>query len=128
MRIDERDPNKVNRKKMAWRIRRLLEALDVPIDVPPELAELRSWRKGDDGPRVITELRHSIIHPTSLDHVFDLPGSLKLDVLNLAMWYADLALLHLLDYQGDHLRRAQPLPIFEGRGEPVPWAARHVQP
>lgn len=121
VRTGQRDPRKVDGEKMAWRIRKLLQSLGAPVEVPSDLTDLQAWRKGGDGPTVITRLRHAIVHPTSLADVFEASPETKLDVLNLAMWYADLALLKLLEHDGDHLRRAQQLPIFAGRGEPVPW-------
>jgi hypothetical protein len=122
VRTDGLDPTKVDGKKMAWRIRRLLEAIGAPVDVPQGLGALEAWRRGEDGPTVVTRLRHAIVHPTSLKDIFEASPAVKHDVLNLAMWYADLALLRLFGHAGDHLRRAQKLPIWAGRGEAVPWA------
>lgn len=116
------DSDRIDRKDADWRIRKMLTELDIPIHVPDTMPVARRQWEGRDGPKAISELRNAVIHPTDLAGLLAIPSDAKEQVLRLAMWYADLALLRLLDYQGRHLNRAGELPIFNGRGEAVPWA------
>lgn len=122
IRVGGRDPDEVDGRHADWRIRKMLVDIDAPCHVPDTMTETRQQWPGWDGPKVIAELRNSVVHPTDTQAILDLPGTVKHDVFRLAMWYVDLALLRLLGYDGDHLNRTGRLPIFEGRGEPVPWA------
>jgi hypothetical protein len=122
VRLGGRDPDDVDRHSADWRIRKMLADIDVSDEVPDTMPETRQQWPGWDGPKVIAELRNSVVHPTDIQAILQLSATFKHDVFRLAMWYADLALLRLLDYDGNHLNRTGALPVFEGQGEPVPWA------
>lgn len=114
------DPDKVDGKTAPWRFRKLLGRMGVAVDVPATLTEARSQLSGHDGPKAIADVRNEIVHPKDLE-LGD--GALRIEILRLATWYLELAILHLLDYHGNHINRTQTLPLFEGEGDPVPWAA-----
>lgn len=122
VRVDGRDPDDVDGRSADWRIRKMLAQIGAPDEVPDTMPETRQQWPGWDGPKVITKLRNSVVHPTDIEAILQLSATVKHDVFRLAMWYADLALLGLLGYDGNHLNRTGTLPIFEGQGEPVPWA------
>ena len=115
------DAARVDGKSAPWRLRRLLERIEVPPAVPGDLLGVSELWPNDDGPEVIRRLRNMIVHPTDLESLLGHASDAKHEVLRLATWYLELAVLHYLGYQGNHLNRTRPLPIFEGRGEPVPW-------
>lgn len=116
------DPAYVDGKKAVWRLRRMLERIDCPTEMPASLQAARHQWPDLDGPTAIAHLRNSVIHPTDVQELLRLPPASKFDVLRLAMWYLDMGLLRLLDFEGEHFNRTRPLPFFEGTTEPVPWA------
>lgn len=116
------DPADVDKKTAAWRLRRMLERIDVPAAIPASLqAACKQW-PNLDGPSAISSLRNSIVHPTDVHALLELPSPAKFDILRLSMWYLDMALLRLVEFEGEYLNRTQPLPIFEADTESVPWA------
>ncbi len=100
------------------RLRWLLEDLDVPVEIDdgvhPDLAELRNHcRKAleseayKDGPTAIALLRNAIIHP-SRKKVNKLSGTddkVKLQLLDLSIWYLEMSLLRLFKYTGQYANR-----------------------
>lgn len=122
VRVGGRDPEDVDGRSADWRIRKMLGEIGAPDEVPNTMPETRGEWPGWDGPKVIAELRNCVVHPKDLQAILQLSTTVKHDVVRLAMWYADLALLRLLDYGGNHHNRTGILPVFEGQGEPVPWA------
>lgn len=122
VRVGGRDPDSVDGRSADWRIRKMLGQIGAPDEVPDTMPETRRQWPGWDGPKVIAELRNSVVHPTDIKAILQLSATVKHDVFRLAMWYADLALLRLLAHDGNHLNRTGTLPIFEGQGEPLPWA------
>ncbi|MEO2107255.1 MAG: hypothetical protein ABGZ36_16615 [Actinomycetota bacterium] len=122
VRLGGRDPDDVDGHSADWRIRKMLAEIGAPDEVPDTMPETRQQWPGADGPKVIAELRNSVVHPTDIQALLQLSPTAKHHVVRLAIWYADLALLSLLDYNGNHLNRTGTLPVFEGQGEPVPWA------
>ncbi len=118
------DPDRVDRKKAPWRLRRLVERLDLDPAVPQTLEAVTATWPGMDGPTVVCHLRNQVTHPTDISSLLQRDSQAKHGVLRLATWYLELATLRLLDYKGSYLNQTLPLPIFEGRGEPVPWAHR----
>ena len=124
VRLGGRDPDDVDGHSADWRIRKMLAEIGAPDEVPSTMPETRGEWPGWDGPKVIAELRNGIVHPTDIQAILQLSTTVKHDVVpvRLAMWYADMALLRLLDYDGTHLNRSETLPVFEGQGVPVPWA------
>lgn len=122
VRVCQLDPDAVDRKKAHRRIRGLLREIGAPVDIPTTLPDARHQWPSWDGPKVISELRNTVVHPTDLEALLQMPATTKHDVFRLAMWYADLALLKLLDHDGRHINRTGALRIWEGSGEPVPWS------
>jgi len=109
------------------RIRLMLSACDIPLAIPPGLAELSRVAKDEkwqDGPHATTEIRNAIVHASPkkrariLGHGFEV----RTDAWTLGQWYLELILLRLFDYNGPYSNR---LRRGVGRGaevEPVPWA------
>lgn len=122
VRFGGRDPEDVDGRRADWRIRKMLAEIGTPEQVPDTMPETRHQWPGWDGPKVIAELRNRVVHPRDIQAILQLSSTVKHDVFRLAMWYADLALLRLLNYHGNHLNRTGTLPVFEGQGQLVPWA------
>ena len=130
--LTEREPRLeatlVDGKGAAWRLRRLLERIEVGASVPGDLVAITDLWPDADGPEAIRRLRNVIVHPKDLELLLGGVADVKHDILRLALWYLELAVLYFLDYRGNHLNRTRPLPIFEGGGEPVPWARGRGDP
>lgn len=121
--VDAREPDVVDRRKTAdWRLRAMLELIGVPAAVPLHMQEVAASWPGEDGPKVVADLRHRVVHPRDLDALFQVSNAGRHDVLRLATWYLELALLRRLGYAGRYLSQVVPLPRFAGKGSPVPWA------
>jgi hypothetical protein len=117
------DPTRVDRQDASWRLRRLVERLDLDPAVPEPLEVVRATWAKLDGPGVVCYLRNQVTHPKNVNALLNLDSQTKHGVLRLATWYLELALLRHLGYDGSYINQTLPLPIWQGAGEPVPWAA-----
>jgi hypothetical protein len=103
------------------RLRLILSMSGIPTNIPTELAELEKLAKSNqwDGPQAVAETRNSIAHPNLRERLAKNGWQVTHEVKKLSLWYAELAILKLLDYQGDyhnHLKHRWSL-----EKEPVPW-------
>jgi hypothetical protein len=120
-------PRKVDGMNAALRVRRLLEDCGVTTAVPTELPTLNrrldAANKPDwDGPEILMDVRHWLVHPTKLPGNLDAPDKNELiEAWQLATWYLDLTILRQLGYASDYSSRLH-LGQWEGLVEPVPWA------
>ncbi len=109
------------------RIRQLLKRLKIPAAVPRRFSAIAAWAKkqgAKDGPEAISRLRNKLVHP-------DPPARKVLDVATsrvrreatwLALWYIELALLSLCEYQGKYVTRiSRPGSSREAATVTVPW-------
>lgn len=101
------------------RIRWLLEDLDIPVEIDseihPDLTELRTHLQEalprnepyKDGPRAITLLRNAIIHPgkSKVNRLCETDDKVKLELLDLSIWYLEMVLLRLFGYTGQYANR-----------------------
>jgi hypothetical protein len=71
-----------------------------------------------DAPYVFTKVRNDIVHPKK--NIENLTGYLY-EASDLGLWYLELVLLAIFDYQGNYHNR---LPKYQQNGEkePVPWS------
>jgi hypothetical protein len=112
--------------KASDKFRILLASLDIPLAIPESLTGIKQ-AAGDykyvDGPHAITEIRNSLVHP---DHKREKELSpLYFETWKLGLWYLELAILRLCDYNGTYFNRtAQNLVI--GAVENVPWSKKGV--
>jgi histone deacetylase complex regulatory component SIN3 len=119
----------------------LLERLKIPFALPPDqptksyiplaermkpesppllkdLQELASKHQWKDGLHALTTIRNDIVH--SKKNIENLETYLY-DASDLGLWYLELVLLAIFDYQGNYHNR---LPKYQQNGEkePVPWS------
>ena len=103
----------------ADRLLLLLRWARIPDDTLPRIPELRNKASeiNGSGPEALTWVRNRIVHP---DRKQQLKGDgIKGAAYLLGLWYLELVLLRLFNYQGaysDRLSRR-----FTGDVEPVPW-------
>ena len=99
------------------RIRMLLQACGIPINIPTELTDLvivAAQRHWHDGPKALAGVRNQLVHPGT--H----PGVPYYDAWRLAEWYVELVLLHMASFKGEYSNRIRRRWI--GEVERVPWA------
>jgi hypothetical protein len=100
------------------RIRWLLEDLDIPVEIDceihPDLKELRTHCEKalenepyKDGPKGVTFLRNAIIHPgkRKVNSLCKTDDKVKLELLDLSIWYLEMVLLRLFGYTGQYANR-----------------------
>lgn len=104
----------------ADKIRLLLASLEIPVAIPHdlrELSELAARLNWEDGPRALTALRNSIVHPDltrRLQYAQAIP-----DAWELGQWFVELIVLRLSGYSGTSAYRLRPR--FAGEVRRVPW-------
>lgn len=105
----------------ADKLRLLASSLGIPLEIPPELSALRAkpGTKWDDSMDAITDLRNGLVHPGKEKTV---PEGTYYDAWRLSMWYLDLILLRLCEYQGDYSNRLAQR--YVGQVVPVPWSPK----
>ena len=104
-------------------IARALSHARVDYKIPPSctaLEQLRIANGFDHGPHTIVEIRNDLIHQ---DMSY---GILSVDVYRqartLGLWYVEMLLLKLFDYNGVYANRLTQQ--WRGQVEPVPWASK----
>jgi hypothetical protein len=124
----QRTMTKHQRKYTSARINALLAWAGIPNVVPATTHDLglfslsRHGRRPDlrIGPVALTDVRNNIVHP---DFAVDqaLANAALIDACQLAMWYLELSILRLLEYDGAHVFRLKRHHVV-GETDPVPWA------
>ncbi|MCX6690804.1 MAG: hypothetical protein NTW33_01820 [Methanoregula sp.] len=112
--------------KASDKFRILLASLDIPLAIPESLTGIKQ-AAGDykyvDGPHAITEIRNSLVHP---DHKREKELSpLYFETWKLGLWYLELAILRLCDYNGTYFNRTTQNLVI-GAVENVPWSKKGV--
>lgn len=103
-------------------IRLLVSSQNIKLEVFPSRSELAklsrelTW----DGPKAITEVRNFIIHPGKENKRLASRDIPYYEVLNLALWYIELVLLHLFKHIGIYANRLE-TDRFIGQISSVPW-------
>lgn len=106
----------------------LIDLAQIPRHIPTELFSLRDARALLDiseGPEAFAKIRNKIVHPRKVG-VTELPVDVRIDVLTLGLWYLELSILSLLDYNGVYRCRFSRDRI--PREITVPWAAKNEGP
>lgn len=138
--IDENEFD-ARKTRTSDKLRKLLERLKIPLEIPtdkpskssltlveklkpesppllPDLRELALRHKWEDGLHALTTIRNDITHSKKK---YDISFLEKFDASDLGLWYLELVLLAIFDYQGcyhNRLSRYQ----HNGEIETVPWS------
>ncbi|MFC5819861.1 hypothetical protein [Nonomuraea harbinensis] len=116
----------VNKLNVAANLRLLLYSMDIPVALPAgfdALAKRNGAYHGGTakGPELIFAVRNDLVHPAKKAAKLEWPSSPELtEAWRLSMWYLELVILRLLDYQGGHLSR---LKHGAFSIDSVPWAS-----
>jgi hypothetical protein len=126
---DNRGPKSFNKLKNAsGKLRYLFSHLDIPHEIPQNFVKIRelSAKEGfADAPRFLTELRNSMVHPVNKRR--NLFTGLYPDAWRLGMWYLELAILRLCNYEGKYANRLAD-EHWVGQVEDVPWTKKSEIP
>jgi len=122
------DGKKKGRKtSAAQKINHLLKILQVGNKVPDSLTQLKNYSNSlepegrNDGPFALCRVRNSIAHasPENRKKLYALDDSVIIETRRLGLWYVELSILWILQYQGNYFNR-----ISDSNKlcvEPVPW-------
>jgi hypothetical protein len=118
---------KFNRAKTAEKIRALLDALGIPVQIPSALTGLQAFATTlpvpiQDGPQAIVSFRDALVHPkkTRRARVDQTSFSTRKEAKDLSLWYTEMVLLHLLGYTGSYYQRWVRTTTWDARAQ-VPW-------
>lgn len=130
---------KYNNMKAEDVIRRLLTEFNIPTGIPPNcydfnsphnqrseslliprLAQLSKKSQFDDGPQALTSVRNGVVHPRKLESILEIDSVVRSEIRSLGLWYLELSLLALMDYQGCYKNRLI-TSKHEGSYDLVPW-------
>lgn len=104
------------------RLRELLGWLEVEPGIPAQQAALVSEsanQRWADGPHAIGAMRNALIHPRQRERLLRTPTTARIELQELALWYVELALLRLIDFNGAYFNRLGEKAT--GIVQPVPW-------
>jgi len=114
-------------KYISQKINRLLEECGIPKDIPSEYANLANFESeldnsANNGPYAFVEIRNSITHskPENRQKFIDTPTSAREEAYSLGLWYLELILLRLFNYNEFYSNRI-PKHRYQGDVETVPW-------
>jgi hypothetical protein len=116
--------NQFSKLPAAEQLRHLLSQCSIPLEVPSSLTNLSrfSQEENEDGSQLLTKIRNFITHsgnPEKRDRFLRQPESVRIEAYRLGLWYLELILLSLFDYQSCYYNRLRLGNI--GDVEPVPW-------
>jgi len=118
-------------REHAVRVRQLIDWAGIPPDVPDTLRKLAAWaqQRNLNGPQAVVRIRNLMVHPTSGNtaEMQTVTPHARFEAWYLALWYVELALLKLLDYNGRYSSRVD-LHGWRGQYELVPWASNPQPP
>ncbi|MBS1877761.1 MAG: hypothetical protein JSU00_31420 [Acidobacteria bacterium] len=108
------EPKAFKRLGAAGRIRTLLKAMEIPVEIPASLTQLSAVAA--DGPGAVVAVRNDLVHPDKREG--PLPAT---EAWTLAQRYVELVILRLCGFSGEHANRTQS-GRWVGQVELVPWA------
>jgi len=126
---DKDDPKAFSKLTRASdKFRFLFSRLEIPQEIPDNFIKIRELAKQEgfaDAPYFLTELRNSMVHPANKRrHLFT---GLYPDAWRLGMWYLELAILRICDYEGTYANRLSDN-HWVGQVEDVPWTKKPDNP
>jgi len=112
----------------ANKIRLLLSQLNISLTVPESFTKLREFVDGNkdilDAPDAVVQIRNAIVHSqeekrkklSSIHHMA------KFEALQLCIWYIEMALLRILDFDDKYFNRCSVEMYKSNAEEFVPWS------
>jgi len=117
----------------AQKLRCLLNWAGIPRDIPPETHELEKAAgamQWEDGAEAFTTIRNGIVHTTSVKRktMEKIPARARFEACSLGLWYLELVLLRLFNYEGDYVNRLIRGDWRCNAVRRVPWAGSKTAP
>jgi hypothetical protein len=106
------------------KIRLLLSHLKVKFDIPDSFTQLKAIPDTIDAPDTFVQIRNAIVHSQEEKRkkLRDMHYMAKYDALQLGLWYMELALLKILDFDGTYHNRCIRGVFSSQCNVKVPWA------
>jgi hypothetical protein len=106
------------------KIRLLVHQLKLDFSIPVGLSHIHSKKEYKDGPEVFVNLRNAIVHQQEEKRkkLNELPVMVIYEVYKLGIWYLELSILFILNYNGRYCNRT----IFSPGAENVPWVEKKI--
>jgi len=114
----------------AHKIRQILSLIQLDADIPDGLALLKQFavqQKVTDGPEMIVQIRNTVVHSKESKRkmLLSISSSIKYEAVTLSIYYLELALLYILNYQEKFVNRCSTVKTIAGAEQYVPWSASH---
>lgn len=97
------------RNQLKRNLDKVFKGLNLPKEIPDKLDSLfrfstkeMNWQGGSS--KVLSELRNEIVHP---DRESKIPTDVLYEGLSLALWYFDISILSLCNYEGPYKNRTK---------------------
>ncbi|MEM7087806.1 MAG: hypothetical protein AAF489_16610 [Bacteroidota bacterium] len=109
------------------KIRLLLSKLDISTKVPHDFIHLKRFVDSEadltDAPDCITTIRNALVHSQieKREKILKISLDIKLEALQVSLWYIELSLLYILGYEGKYSNRCIKKPFPMDREMLVPW-------
>ncbi len=110
-------------------IRTLLQQMKIPTDIPSSLKGLlivasslnaSGQLRIPDGPGIFAKIRNMIVHPKKGIPILNLPFEARMQAKELGLWYLEMIILWLCDYNGVYVPRwGDEKSMYFGQS--VPW-------
>ncbi len=106
----------------ANKIRLLIFQFKISPKIPEAFTELGSLPNVIDGPEVFVKIRNALVHGQESKRIelLKISSKAKFEAQQLGIWYVELALLHIMGYNGKYKNRTSGK-IWRDTGVPVPW-------
>ena len=120
--ITKKFGRKFDQKHADEKFKELLQYIGVADSIPSEFTELcalASNKGWSSGPQALAGFRNTIVHPKRRMQNSGVVFKERYQILELALWYIELTLLHL--YQGAYMNRTS-ANEYAGVTEIVPWS------
>ena len=116
-------------KYASQKLNHLFSKQGIPQELPSdltaliELASSRGWDK--TGASVFVKVRNNITHsdPDNRNVLSEIPVAARVEAWELGLWYLELVLLRLFNYQGEYFYRLRSGDRYFGDLDTVPWSA-----
>jgi|AntRauTorckE5430_2_1112549.scaffolds.fasta_scaffold09649_2 hypothetical protein len=123
------EKNELQQEKLAvGKIRALLTHLKVDSSAPTNFKSLQEYIKDNrditDAPDSIVRIRNAIVHSQlkKRQKISALATNVKLEALHLTIWYIELAIMFILEYDGLYINRCKAVGWANDMKELVPWS------
>lgn len=99
------------------KIRLVLSQLNTVPKIPDQLSSLSSINGQTDGPDIFVKIRNALIHGQEKKRILlnEISPNAKTEAFKLGLWYLELSLLYVLNYNGNYYNR------ITRQSEIVPW-------